>query len=222
MTVQVVTYEGYSESNLRWAVKKKQDRRRNILLYTKVSYISRLLLDIITLWNEALVLGWHEFLNPKSKKVAAKCEIHAVKPFLQAEGHSAAEIHCRMSAVCRPNFVSDTYDKDWCRKFRDERTDVHDEGGQGRPSLVTDDLVQHTDALVRERHWFTISELSLEFPQVSWMVLYEILMKNLATKSFVPDGCLAPRGATFFDMEIQKLVSRYDKCLNSEGDYVDK
>jgi hypothetical protein len=28
---------------------------------------------------------------------------------------------------------------------------MHDEGGQGWPSLVTDDLVQHIDKLVRER-----------------------------------------------------------------------
>jgi hypothetical protein len=58
-----------------------------------------------------------------------KCEICAVIRFLQVEGHSAAEIHCRMSAVCGPNFMSDKYVREWCRKFRDGRTDVHDEGG---------------------------------------------------------------------------------------------
>jgi transposase len=87
--------------------------------------------------------------------------------FLQAEGHSAAEIHRGMSAVYGPNFVSDTCVREWCRTFRCGRTDVHDEGGQGQPSLVTDDLVQHIDKLVSERHGFTVSELSLEFPQVS-------------------------------------------------------
>ena len=86
--------------------------------------------------------------------------------FLQAEGHSAAEIHRRMSAVYGPNFMSDKCVREWCRKFRDGRTDVHDEGGQGRPSLVTDDLVQHVDKVVRERRQFTIFELALEFPQV--------------------------------------------------------
>jgi hypothetical protein len=44
-----IYYEGYSEINFLWAVKKKQERRKNILLYTKISYIRRLLLDIITL-----------------------------------------------------------------------------------------------------------------------------------------------------------------------------
>jgi hypothetical protein len=42
-------YEGYSEINLRWAVKKSKKEGKSILLYTKVSYIHRLLVDIITL-----------------------------------------------------------------------------------------------------------------------------------------------------------------------------
>jgi len=94
------------------------------------------------------------------------CEIRAVIRFSKAEGHSAAEIHRRMSAVYGPNFMSDKCVWEWCRKFRDGRTDVHVEGGKGRPSLVTDDLKQHVDKVVRERRRFTISELSPEFPQV--------------------------------------------------------
>ena len=81
-----------------------------------------------------------------------KSEIRAVIRFLQAEGHSATEIHRRLSAVYGPNFMGDICVREWCRKFRDGRTDVHDEGGQGWPSLVTDDLVQHVDKVVRERH----------------------------------------------------------------------
>jgi len=119
-----------------------------------------------------------------------KCEICTVICFLQAEGHSAAEIHLRMSAVYRPNFMCDKCVWEWRRKFRNVWTDTHDEGGQGRPSLVTDELVQHIDKVVRERRRFTISEHSVEFPQVCRMVLYEIVtQKNLATTSFVPDGC---------------------------------
>jgi hypothetical protein len=58
-----------------------------------------------------------------------KCEFCAVIRFLQAEGHSAAEIHGRMSAVYGPNFMSDKCVREWCRKFCDGRTDMHDEGG---------------------------------------------------------------------------------------------
>jgi hypothetical protein len=98
---------------------------------------------------------------------------------------------------------------------------MHDERGQGRPSLVTDDLVQHVDKLVRERCRFTISELTLEFPQVSRRFCTKLSQKKLATTSFVPDGAQLP-GGNFFDVGIQKLVSCYDKRLSSEGDYVKK
>jgi histone-lysine N-methyltransferase SETMAR len=33
---------------------------------------------------------------------------------------------------------------------------------------------------------------------------------------------LSSQAATFYDEGIQKLVSRYDKCLNNGGNYVDK
>jgi transposase len=118
------------------------------------------------------------FCIPTSKKVAAKREIHAVICFSQAEGHSVAEIHHRMSAVYGPNFMSDTYVREWCRKFHDGRTDKHDEVGQGRPSLMTDELKQHIEKLVHKRCRFTTSALSLEFPQVSRMVLYETVTKK--------------------------------------------
>jgi hypothetical protein len=47
---------------------------------------------------------------------------------------------------------------------------------------VTDDLVQHVDRVVHER--FTISELSLDFPQVCRTVLYEIVTKKLGYHKF--------------------------------------
>ena len=57
-----------------------------------------------------------------------KCEICAVIRLLQAEGHSAAEIHRRMSAVYGPNFMSGKCVREWCRKFCDGRTDVQMRG----------------------------------------------------------------------------------------------
>jgi hypothetical protein len=33
---------------------------------------------------------------------------------------------------------------------------------------------------------------------------------------------LSSQAADFFDTGIQKLISRYDKCFNSGGDYVEK
>ena len=61
----------------------------------------------------------------------ASREVRAVIRFLHA-GQRAAEIHRRLFRVYGDNVMSDRCVREWCRKFRDGRTDVHDEDGQGR------------------------------------------------------------------------------------------
>jgi hypothetical protein len=68
----------------------------------------------------------------------ASCEVRAVIRFLPAEGQSAAETHRRLCRVYGDNVMSNICVREWCRKFRDGRTDVHKEGAQGRHSIVTD------------------------------------------------------------------------------------
>jgi hypothetical protein len=63
----------------------------------------------------------------------------------------------------------------WCRMFKDERTDVHNEEQSGQPSIVSDDLVRSVDQKICERWCFTISELSCEFPRIPCPLLYEII-----------------------------------------------
>jgi len=65
----------------------------------------------------------------------AKCELRSVIRFLQAEGHSAAEIYRRMSKVYGENFMSDGSVREWCRKFKEGQTDFHDEGGHRRMTM---------------------------------------------------------------------------------------
>jgi transposase len=105
----------------------------------------------------------------------ASCEVRAVICFLHAEGQITAEIHRRLCRVYVGNVMSDSCVREWCRKFRDGRTDVHDKGGQGRHSIVTDELVQKVDQCVRGKRHFTISELSEVFPQTSRTTLYRII-----------------------------------------------
>lgn len=48
--------------------------------------------------------------------------------FLQAEGYSPTKIHHHVFVcVCGDNIMNDSSMRDWCRKFRDEYTDVYDE-----------------------------------------------------------------------------------------------
>ena len=51
---------------------------------------------------------------------------------------------------------------------------MHDEARSGRPSLVNCDLVHKVNERVREDRRFTISDLSVHFPQISRTLLYDI------------------------------------------------
>lgn len=109
----------------------------------------------------------------------AKCELRSVIRFLQAEGNNAAEIYRRMFRVYGENCVSDGVVHEWCRKFKDGRADVHDEGGQGRKTVATEEIVQRVDQVVKENRRFTIDELSVKFPEVSRSSLYSIVTEHL-------------------------------------------
>jgi hypothetical protein len=49
--------------------------------------------------------------------------------------------------------------RQWCRMFKDERKNVHDEKRGGRSSVVSDDLVPNVDQEICERRRFTVSKL---------------------------------------------------------------
>jgi len=56
---------------------------------------------------------------------------------------------------------------------------VHDEARSGRPSLVNDDLLRKVNERVRDDRRFTISDLSLHFPQFSRTLLYDSVSSHL-------------------------------------------
>jgi len=114
----------------------------------------------------------------------ASCEVRAVTRFLHTEGQSAAEIHRRLCRVYGDNIMSDSCVREWCRKFRDGSTDVHDEGGQERHSIVTDELFRKVDQCFRGKRRFTILELSEGFLQTSRTTLYEIVTDRLGYHKF--------------------------------------
>ena len=55
----------------------------------------------------------------------------------------------------------------------------HDEPRSGRPSVITEGLVNAVDENIREDRRFTISTLALEFPNVSRTTLHKIVSENL-------------------------------------------
>jgi hypothetical protein len=87
----------------------------------------------------------------------ANCEIRAVIPFLHVKNLNAAEIHRELCAVYGQNVMSDVTVKQWCRMFKDGRTNVHGEERSVGPSVMSDDLVQSVDQKICERRHFIIS-----------------------------------------------------------------
>ena len=119
-----------------------------------------------------------------------------------------SEIHYQICQVYGDNAMSDGMVRKWLRMFNERRENVHDEARSGRPSLVNDDLVRKVNERVRDDRRFTISDLSLHFPHISRTLIYDTVSSGQA--------------ATFYQEGTQKLVPRYDKCLNNGGEYVEK
>jgi len=71
------------------------------------------------------------------------------------------------------NAMSDGMIRKWVRMFNEGRENLHDEARIGRPSLVNDDLVRKVNERVRDDRRFTISDLSLHFPQISRTLFYD-------------------------------------------------
>ncbi|GFW20203.1 uncharacterized protein TNCV_1855271 [Trichonephila clavipes] len=78
--------------------------------------------------------------------------------------------------------MSDSRVRKWVRKFKDGRTNVHDEERSRQSSVITDDLMQAVEINIREDRRFTIITLSLEFPDVSRSVVYKIVTEDLNFK----------------------------------------
>jgi len=111
----------------------------------------------------------------KAIEGAADCEIRSVICVLKARNVLPSEIHHQICQVYSDNAMSDGMVRKWVRMFNEGRENVHDEARSGRPSLVNDDLLHKFNERVRDDRRFTISDLSLHFPQISRNLLYDIV-----------------------------------------------
>ena len=107
----------------------------------------------------------------KTIEGAADCEIQSVIRFLNARNVLPSEIHHQICQVYGDNVMSDSMVRKWVWMFNEGLENVHDEVRSGRPFLVNDDLVRKVNERVRDDRRFTISDLSLHFPQMSRTLL---------------------------------------------------
>jgi len=103
----------------------------------------------------------------KTIEWAADCEIRPVIRFLNARNVLPSENNHQICQVYGDNGMSDGMARKWVQMFNEGRENVHDEARSGRPSLVKDDVVRKVNERVRDDRRFTISDLSLHFPQIS-------------------------------------------------------
>ena len=102
----------------------------------------------------------------KTIEGAADCEIRYVIRCLNSRNVLPNEIHHQICQVYGDNAMSDAMVRKWVQMFNEGRENMHDEARSGRPSLVNDDLVRKVNERVRDDRRFTISDLSLHFPQI--------------------------------------------------------
>lgn len=114
----------------------------------------------------------------------ASCEVRAVIRFLTVKNCKPIEIYRQLCEVYGDNIITEGGVRQWVIRFKNGRTNVHDEDRSGRPSIVTDELVGKVDAKVRENRRFTITKLSLSFPQISRSLLHEIISEKLGYHKF--------------------------------------
>jgi len=111
----------------------------------------------------------------KTIEEAFYCEIQSVIRFLNAKNVLPSEIHHQICQVYGDKGMSDGMVRKWVRMFNGGREMLHDEARNGRPSLLNDDLVRKVNERVRDDRRFTVSDLSLQFPQISRTLLYDIV-----------------------------------------------
>ncbi|GFX12845.1 HTH_48 domain-containing protein [Trichonephila clavipes] len=88
---------------------------------------------------------------------------------------STADINRQITQVYGTEAMRERKVRKGVRKSKDERTSVHDEERSGQSSVITEDLMQAVETKISENRRFKITTLSLEFPDVSWSVVYKIV-----------------------------------------------
>jgi hypothetical protein len=108
----------------------------------------------------------------------AKCEVRSVILFLSAKGERPEEIHKQIVAVFG-NVMNRQNMMKRCREFSEGKTDVHDEHSSGRPSLISDDLLQETEGEIRANRRVMITELHHIILKVSQTTIHEAVTEKL-------------------------------------------
>ena len=152
----------------------------------------------------------------------ADCEVRGVIRYLQAENVRPSEIHRRLVAVYGEHVMNAASVRKWCTMFRNGRTDVHDAERSGRPSVITCALKQKVKRIIREIDISQIAKCTNSVRKCFVQLCTKLSPNICNTAKFVNVGSRGGQAAIWYEEGISKLVSRYNKCLSVQGDYVEK
>jgi transposase len=76
----------------------------------------------------------------------------------------------------------------WCREFSEGMIDVNDKRRTGRPSLISDDLLQEIEGEIRANRRLTIRELHHIIPEVSKTTIHEDVTEKLEYRKLCANG----------------------------------
>ncbi|KAG5313020.1 SETMR methyltransferase, partial [Pseudoatta argentina] len=109
----------------------------------------------------------------------AKCEIRSVIRYLVWKEKTPVEVYNEVKTAYGDKGMNRTSVFKWCREFKNGRTSVHDDQRSGRPSILTDDIVEKIENALRDDRRLTVDELSAMFPQISRSLLHETITETL-------------------------------------------
>ncbi|XP_039604252.1 protein GVQW3-like, partial [Polypterus senegalus] len=103
----------------------------------------------------------------------------SVIKFLTLRHKSAAEIHRQIVETYGPEVMSRQHVYKWVRSFKEGRTDTHDEERSGRPSLISEELLQQDDEKICSDRRVTNDTLHEMLPHISRSLMCEIVSEKL-------------------------------------------
>ena len=76
------------------------------------------------------------------------------------------EIHRQLTEVYGKSCMEVKNVRKWCREFTAGRTEIHDEGRSGRPS-ISDETVAKVEQIMRQDRRITLGDVCILVPEVS-------------------------------------------------------
>ncbi len=116
--------------------------------------------------------------------VTAKCEQRSVIHFLHLKGKDLVIIHQELKDDYGKNALSYVAVWKWTELFKNGHTDVHDESRSGWPSVISKELEEAVNELIREDRCIQVREVMTVFLlslSVQFMKLFKTAwdLKNL-------------------------------------------